>query len=310
MRITNNLGLPDAFVRAASTGAFPPKLWRHRVSQLTGSAKVRWFELTHWDELESDASERLWSVMGSALHHVLHQHCGSNEIAEERLTYMHKIDDQDVAISGQADLLTQIGPDSYRITDWKFCKIAALSYDKTSWLMQLRCYAWLYSLMGFPVKEAELVLILRNREAFKAIYTPDYPQSDIVRYPVDLWDFSTVESWSREMSHRLVVADKLVVAGANEEDLPLCTDEERWYSPSRWAVKKARATRASRVFRDEAEAVAYMASRGKPDEYGIDFRPGRSTKCHWCAARSICQQWAAQKVLEAVDSTDEEGDDA
>ena len=109
MIITNTLGLPDAFVKAASTGAYPPSLWRHRVSQLTGSVRMRWFELARWDELRSDASERLWAIMGTMLHNFIAEHCGDNEISEERLTYHHTIGERSVAISGQADLLTQIG---------------------------------------------------------------------------------------------------------------------------------------------------------------------------------------------------------
>jgi hypothetical protein len=268
---------------------------------------MRWFELARWDELRSDASERLWAIMGTMLHNFIAEHCGDNEISEERLTYHHTIGERSVAISGQADLLTQIGPDSYRLTDWKFCKVAALSYDKTNWLMQLRCYAWLYSLVGFPVKEAELVLILRNREAYKAAFTFDYPQSDVVRYPVDLWDFKTVESWSREMSERLILADELAVAGAPEDEVPPCSDEERWYTPERWAAKKKRATRASRVFNNEADAVAYIAAREKPEDYVIDHRLGRSVRCGYCAARHLCSQWAEQQVLESADNT-EEGD--
>jgi len=308
--ITNNFGLPEAFVRAAATGAFPPSLWRHRVSQLTGSVRMRWFELTHWDELTADASERLWAIMGTAIHNVLHAHCGDNEIAEERLRYVHRIGDREVAISGQADILTQTGPDTYKVTDWKFCKVNAMTFDKTSWFMQLRCYAWLYGLMGFRVTEAELVLILRNRDIFRAMYDTNYPQADVQTMPVDLWDSATVESWSREMSNRLVLADELAIQGAPESEVPLCSDEERWYSPSKWAVTKRKAQKASRVLLTEDDARAYLATRKNPEEYAISFRPGRSGRCHLCAARSICSQWAAQSVIEAAGANpSEEGDE-
>jgi len=58
MRITNKYGLPEAIVNAvqqrkASDG-------RISVTSLIDSPQIRQLVLDHWDELEDDASDRLW----------------------------------------------------------------------------------------------------------------------------------------------------------------------------------------------------------------------------------------------------------
>ncbi len=88
-------------------------------------------------------------------------------------------------------------------------------------------------------------------------------------------------------------------AGTGDDDLPVCTPEERWLRDEGFAVQKEgnkKPTRVFKVFEDstadktKAEAVEWVQEQKKPDLYRIDHRPGENVRCQqkWCLAWQVC----------------------
>ncbi|KKK98440.1 hypothetical protein LCGC14_2642760 [marine sediment metagenome] len=69
---------------------------------------------------------------------------------------------------------------------------------------------------------------------------------------------------------------------------PECTAEERWARPDSWAVMKAGAKKAYRVFEEPALAEAMANSMAG---YEVVFRPGEQVRCaRYCPVMQFCSQ--------------------
>ena len=84
-------------------------------------------------------------------------------------------------------------------------------------------------------------------------------------------------------------------AATPDDDLPICTEEERWVKGHEWAIKRVNRKTAMKVFRQdkgesEADAAAWIASKANTEGYSIDWRPGESTRCQqrFCLAWQVC----------------------
>ena len=71
MEITNNHNLPLAIYQAVSGMSRKPEPHKYHVTELIQPPLIRKLKMQYWDELEEDASERLWALLGSAVHRVL-----------------------------------------------------------------------------------------------------------------------------------------------------------------------------------------------------------------------------------------------
>lgn len=75
----------------------------------------------------------------------------------------------------------------------------------------------------------------------------------------------------------------------------MCTDEERWHKPDKWAVKKPGNKRALKLH-DTREAA--MAHAGTTLE--VEYRPGEDTKClKYCSVAQFCDH--GRLVLQGVE---------
>lgn len=88
MRLTNHYDLPPAIYQAVSGMTRKPEPYVYHPTELINNPLIRFLKMRHWDELEEDASDRLWALLGSACHAVL-QKAGDilNALTEEQLRY-------------------------------------------------------------------------------------------------------------------------------------------------------------------------------------------------------------------------------
>ena len=117
MKVTNHFNLPGPLINAIKgfDKAYKDSRGDTQISvtELISPPLIRRLKKEHWDEIEEDASERVWSILGSAVHSIL-EHAGSeNDLTEERLF----LEVDKVKVSGQADLYEANGTLSdYKIT--------------------------------------------------------------------------------------------------------------------------------------------------------------------------------------------------
>lgn len=281
MKLTNNMGLPTPFVRFVERRQRRPDPSRLSVTSLIGPAWQRMLLCNHWDELEADASESVWSLFGTAVHDLLETYADPAEhIVEEPI----RISTGDDYVIGHPDLLsTQDGI----LTDYKVTSVWSLVLGgRAEWAQQLNLYAHGMRQAGHTVTRVQNIVFLRDWSAGKALAGGDYPSSMVVVVPQPLWSEAECDRFLR---------DRLQAHAAPTP----CSPEERWVRPSTWAVMKEGRKTAVRVFDNplEAEALAAQASKQTVVE-----RRGRAVRCEsYCSVRAVCR-YAPAASPEAVEA--------
>jgi hypothetical protein len=296
--VTNRLGLPAPLVNALSKQRYSRGASRSSVTELIDAPRISLLRKTNGPRIEVDAADRLWALLGTALHAVLEQGGDDEHLPEERLF----AEVEGWVISGGIDLqrlargagnMPIVGLRDYKLTSaWSLLSI------KTSWVNQLNAYAWLIrTVKGWDVEDARIVAILRDWNRREAQRSRDYPQTPIVQVHVPLWSAETADAYVRGRVRFHQDADRRHQWG---EELPECTPEERWARPDQWAVMKPKRKRASRVFPSSGEAVAYQLTHPGTE---VVHRPGSSVRCagDYCGVSQWCSQWAALSANEGDD---------
>lgn len=301
MKWTNNLNLPQPLASAIMADYYD-KVGDISANGLVLPPRIRQLEIRHDDEIVEDVSDGIWRLIGNIGHKILERADTTNHLPEERLTAR-------VAgwvVSGKPDLL---GPDSPDMTldDYKFPSVWAMLRSKPEWEAVGNVYAWLYRQNGFEVKRARIVAVLRDWSKLRAKREPDYPQVGVVVReiplwkPGDQWDFVRLRVIAHQIAHRYRYVSYHHVDDANaDNDLPLCTPEERWHKPDTWAVKKKGNKRARRVYDSLLEAETNQIVGEE-----IEHRPGVDVRCQsYCRVAQFCAHGRAVKA-QAGDGGDE-----
>lgn len=284
---TNRNSLPAPLVNALNKQHYSRGASRVSVTQLIDSPRISLLRKTNEPRIEVDASDRLWALMGTALHSVLEAGADEEHLPEERLF----AECLGWVVSGGIDL-QRLGPGTVGLRDYKLTSVWSVVNPKPAWANQLNCYAWLIrKAKGWDVEDLEVIAILRDWQRNKARHERDYPQTPIVRVPIPLLSADQAAAYVRERVRLHQDADR---RDQWAEPLPLCTPEERWAKPTTYAVVKPKRKAALRVFHDFDAAGAYASDH---TETSIVVRPGASTRCagDYCSVSRWCSQWKAEQ---------------
>jgi hypothetical protein len=279
MTITNRLNLPQALVDAVSTRA---PSGAYSGSMMTKTPRQVWLARRHYSEMSEDVADRIWSLFGTAVHAIIEASAGTKSLAEE---YLRVTLPNGETVSGVPDLY-----EDGKISDWKTVSVWSVAfYDdqkRMEYEAQLNTYAYLYRAYGFPVRELEIVWIMRDWQANKARYNADYPDCQVRRLSIRLWGADEMEAY-------LIERTGLFGGYANtpDDELPECSAADRWAKAGTWAVMKKGRKAALRVLSTEEEAAQWMEANGGDE---VVHRPGEQwTRCEYCAGRPWCNQWRA-----------------
>ena len=299
MQITNNYNLPAPLVSAIVNDTYE-KVGDISVTRLISAPRKHQLENRHDAEITQDVTDFLWSLLGQSVHEIFRRtgSIAAGYLVEKRLSA--KVSDW--IISGQLDLVTPEGI----LQDWKVTSVwSFLLGDKPDWEAQLNCYAWLLGKGNWITpKGLQIVGILRDWQQSKAGYNVPSEGESMIKigdcqpgYPPVPFVIKDIPLWSKEVQQRYVekrVAIHQFAANTPDDELPECTDEERWARSTTWAVKKKGNKKAARVLASEAEAVTWIAgAKG----FEIEERPGRNIRCEkYCAAAPFCNQWKAMSA--------------
>lgn len=272
MQITNKLGLPSALVNLANDN-YEPKAKRYSVTTLLKPTRQIILERRHWDEIEEDVSDMVWMILGSAVHKILESHdkTGYAEISMEQEIINGYV------LSGKIDLYNEV---DYSIEDYKTCSVwKIINQDFDDWKKQGLMYAYLYGyLYGKYVDKLRFHAILKDWTANeKRKRGSEYPEHSIWtwEHKVTTDDLIEIERFIRSKFEELI-----------RDDLPLCTDAERWNAGKKYAVMKKGRTVALRVLDTMEEAESY------PGGDYIEERPGEDKRCRdYCNVNKFCSYW-------------------
>jgi len=273
--LTNVHNLPAAIVAAVQND---PYVGGGDISttKLIDSPRVRVLGGKHKDQITVDVSERVWALLGQAVHTILERAGLRQEgmVVEERLY----ADVDGWQVSGQVDSMHL---EMQKLSDYKVTTVWKKN-GSDSWTRQLNVLRWLAHQNGHTITTLEVIGIFRDWRKSEALRDPSYPQSAIQTIDVPLWTLEETEDYVRE---------RVAIHQAASKGIDIqCTDEERWMSPSKFALMKDGAKRAVRVA-DRAEDLG-EAGEG----YSIVERKGEAKRCQmYCDVAAFCTQWAAEQ---------------
>lgn len=269
--VTNIHNLPTALVEAVKNDPYVGG-GDVSVTKLIDAPQRRVLWKKHAAAIEADVSERIWSLLGQAVHHIL-ERAGTDALTEERL--YAEVDGWQV--SGQFDRL-HLGEgvlQDYKVTT------TYKADGNAQWEAQLNCLRWLAFKNGLDVDRLEVVAIFRDWRKVEADRKADYPRAAVSIIPVPVWPLAQTEAY---------IKDRVAQHQAADAGVPSpCTEDERWYSGDKWAIQKPGGKRALRVLDEKPTADI-------PDGYDVVFRRGEYKRCaHYCDVSAFCPQWASDR---------------
>ena len=276
MNFTNNRNLPQPLFNALVADNYSMGDADISVTGLIKPPRIRILEKRHADKLTQDCTERLWAVLGTIGHSLIERHEPDRGFAEERLyRYVNSW-----KIGAKPDLWHEPGI----IQDYKYTTVWSYIYGlKPEWEQQLNMYAPFYREAGFEVNRLEVVGIFRDHQISKQKTTAGYPHQVEVM-PVPVWSDAKQVQYLYER-----VAKHQNAEYEDDDNLPLCTPEERWERPTVYAVKKIGNKRSTKNFEYKEKAENFLKEKG--DKFEIETRIGESIRCEsYCQVCEFCNQ--------------------
>lgn len=285
MNLTNIHDLPEALVEAVRNDPYTGG-GDISVTKLIDSPQRRQLLKEYKDSIVEDVSERIWSLLGQAVHTIL-ERANVSDIVEERLF----ADVDGWKLSGQFDRLDlRAGSlDDYKCTS----VYKVMMSDMKDWERQLNVLRWLAIQNGYDVNQLRIIAILRDWRKSDAKHKQGYPQKPVATVDIPVWPLEETYQYIRDR----IALHQAVEAGTKVE----CTDEERWYSGTTYALMKVGGKRAIKVVERKEDLGSEI-----PDGTFVEERLGIYRRCsEYCEVSNFCSQY--QPGGEAVSSSVWEG---
>jgi len=288
MKLTNRNDLPSTIINVLRKPEYNKGKSNMSVTELLNSPRIVQLKRKHWNDLEEDASDLVWSLFGTAIHKVLEHGKDENHIVEQRI-HIHL---DGINISGAIDL-QEVEEDGIVLSDYKTVGAWSVLNEKQDWHNQLNCYAYLVEkAKSVPVKKLQIVAIIRDWSRREAANREGYPKAPIVVIDIPLWSFEEREAYVRS---RISVHGDAFFHMETEGEITDCTSEEMWEKQTTYAVKKDGNVRAKSVHEtSEAAELALKSAVDKAkkgEKFSIEIREGERTRCEsFCQVSAMCSQ--------------------
>lgn len=324
MRLTNKLNLPAPIVEAVRNDGYNSGRSDISATGLIEPVRIHALKERYGDELEEDVADRIYSLEGQALHTIL-ERAGltlpPEEWLLERRFYLDvPLPDGTVGVlSGQIDVF-EIKPGI--LADYKRTSVFSLkdgakkehiaqtnigrilleegyelvNLDGTTYREGVDDFSKairIESAGKYTVKQLTIVGMFRDwskneyRKELKAARDKGFEETN---YPPHQTGLYPVVMWPRETTLRFITERMQAHKTAHttpDDQLPVCTGEERWERPGKWAIMKPGLQRASKLFDTLDAAQQALVEYGKGAK--IEERPGESVRCSaYCPVASTC----------------------
>jgi hypothetical protein len=271
------------FVNRKNTGYKPSTDRDFYNTELPQPARMRWIKNKHKDEIKHDPADFLFAVLGDAVHHIMEKGAEGEEslMAEHRLL----VEAAGYLVSSRLDLYDRENKILY---DYKVTSVWKLkeSEPPIDWVRELNVSALGLKQDGYEVKAVKLVMFLRDWNQSWAKKNKDLDVGQICTIDAPLWTVEEAEAYIKERGDIHKRTDKI----EEEEDLPLCTDEEMWARPTVWAhMRKGRVTA---VKLHETKSACERSIAADPKGGYVEERKGHRVRCaDYCDAAPWCSQY-------------------
>ena len=281
MLITNKFNLPQPFVDLVSGDTYSKGESDITTTGLAQPPKIAELTRRHGSEITMDASEKVWTMMGTANHYVLEQIALRNPeryVTEQRFY----LDIDGVKLGGQIDLFDR---ETETLWDYKVSSVyKAMSDDKLEWTKQANVNKLLCEHNGIHPKKLAVLLVMKDFKRKDAEFKANYPKCAILEIPLPIWQEAETLAYIKSRIN-LHNSAKMI---NNEDEIPVCTEEERWAKPTTWAVLKERGAKRAvngGLYGSEAEAILHA----KRIDGAVEKRDGSNARCeNYCQVRKWC----------------------
>jgi hypothetical protein len=304
VKFTNIHNLPTPLVTALTGDPYDLKGAPDNIISVTtliAPPKQKILMIRHDAEIETDVSEGLWRLLGTACHYVVEQASNDEHLTEER--WYIEVDTMEVYtaptgkmamdcewynpkhryISGRFDLYDTV---TKKLSDYKITSVWSWVFEKKmkpDHAAQLNINGFALRKIGFPVEKLSIMALFRDWSKTKAVH--DYPDVPIPMKEIftEQWTDSGIAEYIRARIEFHYNAREL-----SDNEIAECSPEDRWSKPITWAMMKKGNKRASKVFysKPNAEQVALFPG------CTVEERPGIDTRCvDYCDAYQFCHYW-------------------
>jgi len=293
MKFTNKYNIPEEIISSIES----PNWYNKGDCDISATGllqppKIRILSDKYKDSIIQDYSDRIWMLLGSAVHAILeNSNKDSENLTEERM-YAEL---GGMKIGGQTD---SICLKNSIVKDYKVTSVYAvkdgLKKGKIEWEQQLNIYAYLYSVnYDVEVSALNIIAICRDWNKSGLLRDKDYPPSAVVTLPIKLWNKEQQEKFILE---RIKIHSDADYSNVMDYELPECTDQETWKRDDVWAVKKKNRKTALRLLSSKEKAHTYIAEElgQQSDEMDlyIEHRKGEYVRCKsYCPVSDFCNQY-------------------
>lgn len=268
------------------------------VTQLLDPPRLVHLRLRHEHELPPEPVKDKWKAFqGNAWHAFFEKNIRkANNMPEykDRFIVEGKVWDKifGVKLAGKIDVYDTVDKCLY---DYKVTGAYKLKMqDYADWERQLNVYAWFLNQCKFEVKHIAIIAVVPEWNHWESEKDRLYPDEVFTLVPLNIWSHDEQEVYVHTKVKQL-----LETAELEDNDLPLCSDEDRWIKPATFALMEPGKKRATRVLgsREEMEKyINYRAEQGKPilSNFTIDERKSSPTRCmDYCRVNGFCKQHQA-----------------
>jgi len=233
VKITNRENLPAGLVRAIERDPYSAGDADITASTLADPPLLQALKRKHEAELEEDASERIWSLLGQAAHVIAERGAEGSEahlLAEKRLS---------MSVGGWklSGALDHLDIAKGILSDYKCTSAWTLVFGDRfdDWEKQLNTLAHLIEANHpYKITGLEVVAILRDwsqRDVERSL-KGDYPKAPVQIVPLKLWSSDKRQAYIEERVGLHAIARHYAEAGRADLITP-CTPEERWEKKDR-----------------------------------------------------------------------------
>ena len=281
MKITNIHNMPDMLVRAVEK-AYVYRDKRYSITSLLEPSRIIALKRRYNDKIEQDITDCIFILLGTKTHFELENiELKENEFVEDHLEYTFE---NGYTLSGIIDHY-----DDEYLDDYKTCKAFTLIFksDYEKWKKQLQMGAYFaYKKDGKWRKKGRIIALIKDWNRLESQTKSDYP-----KYPCQVVKFNLgipeqVEKMILKLFDNVIKLEQM-----EDDELPLCTAEERYNKGTTWAVKKKNNKRASKIHNNEEEAKKHLENLEKdyPGQYEVEKREGENTRCEfYCSVNKFC----------------------
>lgn len=275
----------------------------YSVTTLLNPPRIVHLEKRHIHKVDRWVKEQLGSFIGTAIHNYFEECLNAIKNSPYKCEERLHTTIADRHISGAYDIIHLMLLDMYDLKTTSVWK--AMFGNKGDWTAQQNMYRYMYWLEHKEELKTIriLAMFLDWSQREKMQYGRKYPNEKVVEYGLTRW--SMQETYDYMVDRVQTMKDS---EGTDDKDLPLCTYEDMWSKPDKYAVKAVNRKNALRVCDSLADAKDWVSvylqkdtCKHKISQLSYEQRPSVRTRCeHWCPVNQYCNQYADYLTAMAI----------